>query len=193
VSLRVTAGGATEVANKRVILRPAAEAIPEDQQGRPFRTPRLCEDVAEAGRLCAANANPAPPRLETPNGEWPGRGPITVAPGDKVKLRPLEPEAGDRQAYVALHNCWEVIDDPGLLETGGEYEREETRFWAWYADAGSLLPTDTALGDEPATRDAAWEAPREPGSYTLWVVERDGRGGVAWQDWELRVAEDAGQ
>ena len=115
------------------------------------------------------------------------------APGDKIKLRPLEPEAADQQDYVVLRSCSEQVEDPALVATGGEVERKETRFWAWYVDAGELheLRSTVALPslrEEPGTRDAAWEAPQEPGSYTLQVVERDGRGGVAWAEWELLVA-----
>ena len=187
VSLRVGAGDGVEVANKRLVWRPAAGAIPEKEQGRPFRTPRLCEDAAETARLCARNVNPSPPRLETPNGEWGGEGPITLQAGDRVKLRPLPPKEDDQQPYVAMRTCGEQVTDPELMRTGGEYERLEARYWAWYVDGGEIQPTDTMLGDEPGTRDASWRAPDEAGTHTLYVVERDARGGVASGEWELRV------
>lgn len=183
VSLQVEAGDEVVEANKRLVVRPAAERITPQEQGMPFRTPRLCEGEEQAARACARNVNPAPPRLETPNGEWSGDGPIPVAAGGKVKLRPLPPD--DLQAYVALLRC----GDPGGVggAAGGEYERLETRFFAWYADAGDILVPETLLAEEEGDRESGWQAPSEAGTHALWVVARDGRGGASWARFELSV------
>lgn len=193
VSLRVSANGETVEANKRVLLRPDAAEIPAEAQGQPFRTPRLCQDAAAAQRLCARNLNPPPPGMTTPNGEWSGSGPIRLEPGQQVKLRPDLPVADDlqdQQPYVAMKTCGEQLADERLRAAGGEYERLESRYYAWFSDGGRVVEQVTLLGIEPGDRDSAWAAPDEVSGelqHTLVLVARDGRGGVSWSTFTLLV------
>lgn len=196
VSLRLSAGGSSIFANKRLVLRPDLLALPEQAQGMPFRTPRLCREPGgngEDGEVawpCARNENPLAPALEAPNGEWSGEGPVIVAPGQKVKLRTLLPEPAEQQPYLGLVTCGLQVADPELQRTGGEYERIEGRYYAWYSDGGELLAAETAIGREVGDRETTWVAPETPGeSYVLHVVVRDGRGGTAWATHELKVAD----
>lgn len=194
VSLRTSDEVETVTANKRLVLRPDPADIAEAEQGNPFRVPRLCSsqeagDDEEAGPvLCARNENPLPPAIEAPNGEWPGQGPIRVAPGAKIKLRTLPPAEGELQSFVALKTCGLQAVDEGLQRTGGEYARQEGRYYAWYADGGEILADETVLGEKEGDMDSAWQAPDEEGGpYTLHLVVRDGRGGMAWASWQLEV------
>jgi len=188
ISLRVRTAGETVLTNKRLVVRPAADGIPDARQGRPFRTPRLCEEAEAGRRLCARNENPAEPRLTTPDGEWSGEGPIRVQAGREVRLLPEEPEEDDLQAYVAMSQCVQQGSDPAA--DGGEYERREGRVYAWYSDGGNVLKETSRLDDEQAVRESGWRAPAQPGraaGYDLIVVIRDARGGTSWSSHRIEV------
>ncbi len=189
VSLRLRTAEETIITNKRLVSRPAVESITEAQQGMPFRTPRLCQDPASAERLCARNENPAPPVVITPNGEWDGVPPLRIKQGDKVRLLPALPEDGDRQDYIALSSCGDQLDRPDLRASGGEFERKEARFYAWFSEGGNVGRARSILGDQEGNRDSSWATTDEtvPGTYSLWVVTRDGRGGVAWTQLAIEV------
>ncbi len=178
ISLRVEARGEVEIGTKRLVVRPRPAMIPEARQGRPFRTPNLC--LGGGQDLCAANVNPEPPTLTAPNREWDPKDPLGIEQGGKVRLLPDAPGGSDLQAYVAMASCGEQVGDQELMATGGEYARVETRFYSWFASVGEVLRDRSHLGDEPGDRDSGWEAPDEPASGDLFVVARDGRGGVSW-------------
>jgi len=194
ISLRVTletASGWQEViGNHRLPFRPAADQIGPEQQGQPFRTPRLCQDPGSAASLCARNAPPPLPQLSAPNGEWSGEGPIRLAPGQKVKLQPSFPDEAELPQYVAMSSCGQQLASAELEQDGGEFVRVESRFLAWYADGGKVSRNNTILGEEIGTLESAWEAPEDPegdGRYSLVIVARDGRGGIDWLTLPLLV------
>jgi hypothetical protein len=112
-------------------------------------------------------ADPAAPRLEV---EW----------GAEVGLVPVEP-LGARETYV-------------LPTFDGSVRRiTENLRYAWYASAGSWSsgssggPID-AFGNAPPL-DSTWRAPEEPdegfegGGVSLWLVQRDERGGASWTEY----------
>ena len=191
VSLRLSQGGRTIYSNKRLVMRPAAELIPDELQGLPFRTPQLCATAADAEQCCGRNLNPDPPGLTTPNGEWSGQGPLRAKPGQQIKLRPVLPEPGDQQVYVSMKGCGQQMADPQLRAAGGEYERKEARFYSWFSDHGEIVVDSTVIGEQEGDRESAWRAPKEPGElpgeHHLYVVARDGRGGVSWTVIPLEV------
>lgn len=67
-------------------------------------------------------------------------------------------------------------------------KRESIRV-AWFATAGSFDSESTgrAEDDLTTTSDNAWVAPSNSGAVRMWVVLRDGRGGVDFAAYELAV------
>jgi len=191
VSLRLSTASETVVANKRVVVRPDPLELSEAEQGRPFRTPRLCAGLdGDSPGPCARNENPDPPTVEVVDLAWDDSGPLQLAPGQQVRLLPREPGAVDQQPFVAMGRCGEQLEDPALAAAGGEFERLEGRFYAWFADGGSVLRDTSVLGRQEGTRDSGYRAPRSvdgPTSYTLLAVTWDGRGGVAWTEVPILV------
>lgn len=191
VSLRLRTATETVVANKRVVLRPDALELDAAEQGQPFRTPRLCADGGEeSSSACARNVNPDPPELQVFGSSWEGVGPLTLKPGAQVRLLPALPGASDQQDFVAMGRCGEQLEDAELRAAGGEYVRQEGRFYAWFADGGEILRDTSVLGRQEGTRDSGYRAPRSvsgPTSHRLLVVVWDGRGGVAWSDVPLQI------
>jgi hypothetical protein len=102
--------------------------------------------------------------------------PVTVDAGAELELLPVEPE-GVREDYV-------VPTFDGAIR-----ELTENLRYAWYATSGDWSanntggPRDFAGNDAPL--DSTWTAPEEElGAegldVSLWVVQRDERGGLAW-------------
>ncbi len=58
--------------------------------------------------------------------------------------------------------------------------RREAMRAAWYATAGTYDQERTGVAEQEIASGSqnGWVAPEEPGSYTLWTVLRDARGGV---------------
>jgi hypothetical protein len=134
-----------------------APRVPEDRQ--PNRNPVIAQLLADDEPLAE----------ETP---------LVVAPGAEVRLEPVEPE-GVRESYVV----------PTL---DGDVRRfTENIRYSWLATAGRFSdertggPTD-AFGNVPLLR-TRWRAPEIPGPVTLWVVQRDERGGTSWIQRTLEV------
>lgn len=61
----------------------------------------------------------------------------------------------------------------------GQPQVEEMRF-TWLMTAGSLADA-VSFGDAEGVASTTWTAEGAP-SATIWVVMRDGRGGIAWQE-----------
>jgi len=56
-----------------------------------------------------------------------------------------------------------------------------------------VLSDQTLLTEEEGDRDSAWRAPdgiEGSGLHALWLVSRDGRGGVSWARFGLQVGEE---
>lgn len=144
-----------------------------------------------AGRV--ANSNPVldavmvePARGEpfaAPLGRCADIEPITVGAGEVINFVPEEAE-GAREDYVV----------PTF--EGGVRMFTENLTYAWYATEGSWQrevtggPKDIA-GNEPPL-DSKWTAPADlrgaqSEDVSIWVVQRDERGGLAWYESCVRV------
>jgi len=80
--------------------------------------------------------------------------------------------------------------DPGNLDTNENPLREQ--IWVDYYATGGKLKHDMLILFEPhngRVSDSAngFYAPGSPGSYLIWAVVHDNRGGVSWAQFPLRV------
>jgi hypothetical protein len=66
--------------------------------------------------------------------------------------------------------------DPNLRQLE---ERQEELLLSWYASDGQIATHRTAPSGA-VTAGNRWVAPERRGEARLWVVIRDGRGGVGW-------------
>ena len=66
--------------------------------------------------------------------------------------------------------------------------RRESMRVSWFTSGGELAVDATQVGeDDPATgASTTWHVPG-PGTYYLWAVLRDSRGGIAWTDQTITV------
>lgn len=106
------------------------------------------------------------PTLESPP---PARAPD---PGETLDLRAAW-DPGDAEPYV--------VYDPERVALARRVE--EPRAW-WFATGGTFARHRTAADARGPFTENAWTAPDRPGPVHIWVVLRDGRGGVDW--WTLR-------
>jgi hypothetical protein len=109
--------------------------------------------------------------------------PITVSPGSKVQITPIEPE-GLRETYVVP-----TFD-------GKVREFTETIDYHWYTSAGSFSSSVSggrrdAFGNLPTLdssyRTRAAKKVTEPVDAAIWIVQRDERLGEAWFESCVRV------
>ncbi|HEY8087780.1 MAG TPA: hypothetical protein VIF09_08045 [Polyangiaceae bacterium] len=101
----------------------------------------------------------------------------SVPAGTKVTLEASWPAASaETFAYF----------DPVSQSVGWQREAMQV---AWYASAGALDTESTGRGEEdPATTsDNGWVAPGAAGTVHRWVVLRDSRGGVDFEEVEVGV------
>jgi hypothetical protein len=165
--------GTIELVRTRVGLPVLVEARLQHEQ----RTLRATKRVLVSERL-DGNVNPPPPRFmfgdELVIGDEHGL-PFTCAaasgrvlvvpPGSDVKLAPVV--HGQRESWL---QSYQIIDARGDLQ-----DRTETAFYSWYVTAGEISPGTTKAPDRAAT----WSTPAEPGDQRVWVIVRDGHGGVS--------------
>ncbi|HSC87715.1 MAG TPA: hypothetical protein VLC09_10615 [Polyangiaceae bacterium] len=135
---------------------------------------------------------------------------LTVAPGTAVDLRlewaacPREAECGDGlcTAGESPASCREDCEiDPrgctgaetylaGDRSTSQLVERREGMTAAWYTTSGLFGAEQTARLEQDADgtdTSNGWTAPDEAGEVRLWLVLRDDRGGVGWNEYRIRV------
>jgi hypothetical protein len=112
-----------------------------------------------------------------------GQSPLSVAPGARVKLLPVELD-GTREDYVI----------PTL--SGGSLMFTESPTYQWLASAGGFTARSTGgprdgFGN-PAQLDSDWKVPTDLpvglNDISLWLVQRDERLGARWFDMCIRVA-----
>jgi hypothetical protein len=108
------------------------------------------------------NQNPALGSLLASGVELRDDGTSELAAGSTVRLDPI-PAAG----------AHEITED-------GTPEKLNYSFFATDGEVKSLRSTDTTASGEAADPSVDWIAPKMPGVVQLWVVVRDGRGGVGW-------------
>jgi hypothetical protein len=64
--------------------------------------------------------------------------------------------------------------------TADGYEKLNYSFYSTDGEVQTLRSTDTTASGTDADPSIDWIAPKTPGTVQLWVVVRDGRGGVGW-------------
>lgn len=133
-----------------------------------FYAPRQPEDRV-------ANANPA--MTLDADGE-PFVSSLEVATGTEVLLEPVE--------RPDIHETYSVPTLDGDVRTFTENMR-----YSWLATAGRFSNEKTggatdAFGNVPLLR-TRWTAPDVAGAVTLWVVQRDERGGTFWLQRTVQV------
>lgn len=184
--LAVTAADETLLAQKRVVLnardlRPFAAELEALFGWRPCAledepVPDRCLPLAPR----TANRNPEITAMEIARGVLadsafePVRGPLAVAPGESIRVRPILPE-GTAERYQAIES---TLEGSRLVVA----EKIEEPVVSWFTAAGRFDDELTAP-QITKTLDTVYTAPKdaEPGAQTaIWAVVRDGRGGVGW-------------
>ena len=112
-----------------------------------------------AGR--PANLNPALDAVAADGAPLAADGSTAVRAGAKVRLSPV-PAAGAAE------------------ETANGPERLVFSFYATDGDIDSLRTTSLTADGIEVDPEVDWTAPKTAGPVQLWVVVRDGRGGVGW-------------
>lgn len=107
---------------------------------------------------------------------------VAAAAGEVVTV-----EAG---ATVAFEATVAALEEYAYVTTSGEAEtRMEELSWRWYVDGGEIgLDFGGELDPEPedsVVSVSSWIAPEKSGSYLVYAVVLDGRGGMGW--WEGAV------
>jgi hypothetical protein len=155
-------------------------AIPAERT--PNRNPSL-----QAIRVARDSTGPRGRDFDLPIGRCTDIEPILVSPSERLMLLPME-AADTREEYVV----------PTL---DGDVERySENIRYQFYATAGGFSPFTTGgtrdiVGNEP-TLHSYWRAPSfedlmgETLNVSLWVIQRDERGGQAWYESCARVVPD---
>ncbi len=99
--------------------------------------------------------------LAVDGAELPSDGSGVLAAGVKVRLQPVPSD--------------DAKEDIG----GGRLEALSFSFFATDGDVSSLRSADETTTGEPVDSSIDYTAPHTTGPLQLWVVVRDGRGGVA--------------
>ncbi len=187
VTLKVRRGGDAVVAQKRAVLSLRDLASFAD----PFAAAlgvRICTASVTQDCLAVAprtpNQNPVFDHLEVARGERadgefePLSVPLELGTGESIRIRP-------HFTTSSFEPYQRLLTDVDTRQVFVEDAREELSV-QWFATAGELQDDLTA---EPLSRtlDTAFEAPERPGLVTVWLVARDGRGGVAWTSLELTI------
>jgi hypothetical protein len=116
----------------------------------------------------------------------PGAGPaLTVSAGQRAALEVAWPACPSVPAACGGAETYLYVDlTSKLIATG-----RESIVASWYATAGTFDRDRMGRdGSDPATTaDNGWTAPMSPGPVHLWLVLRDGRGGVGWGSYTVTV------
>ncbi|WP_224361474.1 hypothetical protein [Hyalangium versicolor] len=148
------------------------------------------------------NRNPVVKGLTLEGTDWLPDTPRTVKYGDCAEedKKEVEAEDGETLVKVCQHDMEPVFDDSEAqyYEDRGfsgkpELQRERLSF-SWFTDSGSWRRGTTQQYDprDPSPDNVgpktSWrEPPTKTGRATVWVVVRDGRGGVTWLRRELII------
>jgi hypothetical protein len=143
--------------------------------------------VIEYNRRHRINQNPRIDRLEALRaGTWteltPGGVPLRLSAGERLELRVSWAPCGPDERCSGAETY--VLYDS---ESQALTERTEALLASWYATGGEFdEPRSEATGASPQAENG-WAAPSEPGPVRLWVVLRDGRGGVGYGAYSLEI------
>lgn len=149
------------------------------------------EVVVEYNGRHRTNRNPAIDRVERREAEsWAevslqdaaGTGRLDVASGTALSLRvswascAVDEECTGAESYVLFD-----------AQAGVLVEQEEALLASWYATAGAFQEYRTGASPGGQSAENVWVAPTEPGGVDVWVVLRDGRGGVSFRAFSIEV------
>jgi hypothetical protein len=97
--------------------------------------------------------------------------------GQDVRFE-VEWRAEDAETFVTFDSATQALVG----------RREAVRVF-WYATSGTFASdvTGRAEGDEATTVSNVWTAPSEGGTFWLWVVVRDSRGGIDFATYAIEV------
>jgi hypothetical protein len=181
------------------------------QCGLPGATREVLEDFTNRYRR---NENPVLSAVEsigaasTPLTKDDATTLLVVRPGDSIRLRaswptcPSTPTCGDKICSEGedAKSCPDDCTTP-VGCTGAEYfvsydvasrallARHESMRVSWFSGAGSFAEdrTGRAEDDLSTSSENTWTAPNAVGRVPIWVVLRDGRGGVSWDSYAVDV------
>jgi len=107
-------------------------------------------------------------------------------------LEPLTLATVPANRYVELHAAWpaEAAETYLYYDALAQrlIERREAMRVSWFA-TGGLIEVDASAVDEDDTASGVatiWHTPAA-GDAWIWIVLRDSRGGIAWQDVHIAI------
>jgi hypothetical protein len=150
-------------------------------------TPEVSADFTKRYRK---NENPAIASLSLDGVEVPpfasgASAGATVSRGATVKLRAAWAACAEDASCTGAERY--LVFDP---DTRALVEKREAIRVAWFATAGTLQDDSGGRGADEADQtslDNVWTAPSDAGQVRLWLVIRDDRGGVGWEEVLVRV------
>jgi hypothetical protein len=154
-----------------LIAVPDVEALPDNLDPDSFSNDEEIATKSMAVSLAETpNNNPFIEQIlieKTPFG--PGTT-LSVTPGQSYFIEPVLAFGPEEYLYIP---------------SGGEREtRTEEPYFTWYTTEGSFDRPFSEYGDAPGVN---WTAPKSPlrSEVTIWVIVRDGRGGMGWAEQSL--------
>jgi hypothetical protein len=191
--LALRTGEQVLTAQKRVVLNARDLSVWNPQLQAAFGWQVCAAGSTEPGCLPLAprtpNHNPDIATVELARGAHadvpfaPVDGPISVAPGETVRLRPVLAD-GAIESYQTIESALQG-------STLHVVDRSEEPIVSWFTTAGKVADEHTAA-QLTKTLDTAYTAPDAPpqatgGRVSVWMVVRDQRGGVGWTRVDLVV------
>ena len=145
--------------------------------------------VAEYNRRHRPNENPIVASLQLQvDGEWlevspAAEEPVLVSAGAAVPLV-VEWPACEEEAPCGGAETYVQFD----AASGAIVTRTELMLVSWFASGGSFdSPRSGPSGEQASSAEGLWHAPEGAGAVDLWIVLRDGRGGVGSAAWRVEV------
>lgn len=161
------------------------------------------DQVIEYNQRFRANLNPAVATLEIRQGNrWVELTPVASGDVTRVRgsvqsnLRVTWKDCDEQAPECEEEECSPPVEGCAGAETYVSFdsrnrtivERRESLSASWYANDGTFETYRSEPSSEGATSATnSWTAPRRAGRVSLWVVLRDGRGGVGWQSYVVEV------
>ncbi len=161
IPLELRVRGAEEVVGQKRLVY----GITDPPNKAPNRNPRLAGVTIHGTEI-------ADPEIPDP---W------VVGREEKIVVLP-EPGVGSKEDYVVL------------TFSGDSKDLEEHLSYSFFVTEGELShgktggrPSPFVVNKKVVDVTSEWTTPKEPGEGTVWVVVRDGRGGVDWRSFRYRV------
>lgn len=116
---------------------------------------------------------------------------LTDAGGNRLAL-----DAGPPSLSAGAVVSLELVLAEGALETFPVYDvekevlvdQQETVQVSWFISGGSVSHDRTTVDATLLSSDNTWTLPSAAGTYFLWLVARDARGGTDWRSYSVEIA-----